>query len=493
MKQSMVLVLLAAGLCVAGVIRVPSEQPTIQAGLNAAGANDTVLVAPGAYTERLIWPTQDGITLLSEDGAAATMIDAEGLGRVVSMDAIPYTSATVMQGFTIAKGRQSGSAAGIKCQGSPVFLHNHIVDNVSQQHDRGGGIYADGSPTFAFNVIARDSLQVVDQPGFRYGGGIYCTGGGVFYQNVFEDNAVFDSSCSGFRYGGGLYVHGGSTIVFCNLFLDNAARMIDGSGYSHGGAVCVGSGASAYIANNTFVGNVCAAHITYGGAVYAPCGNTVIKNNIVVRNSCLGSGRGGGLASDSIAMVFDHNDVWQNSPDNYYGCAAGPSALSADPLFAVAPFGDYCLSQTAAGQPDDSPCLDAGDSLLGTSPVDLDSLIHTWTTRTDSVPDMRLIDIGYHYSPAPLTGLATENLVRPARPTLRVAPNPASGTHVRLSGRLGTDARVFDACGRLVALRKLHAGSDDAKLDVRGLTSGIYVVQTESPAGTARCRLLVQR
>jgi hypothetical protein len=493
MRRYLVL-LVAAGLSLAGVIRVPAQQPTIQAGLNAAAAGDTVLVAAGTYPERIAWPAVDGIALLSEKGADSTVIDGSRAGRVLTMNAAVYTQATLVRGFRIANGLQSGGAAGVMCRGTPVFLENQIVDNLSIQGTTGGGVYADGAPMFAFNTIARDSLYVENMAGFRYGGGVYCTGSGVFYQNVFTDNAVVDSSCSGFRYGGGLYLAGGSPVVFCNLFLRNAARMIDGSGFSYGGGVCVGDGVTAYVINNTFVGNVCAAHVTYGGGVYAPFGATAVKNNVVVQNRCEGSGGGGGLASDSVGMVFDYNDVWQNYPNDYYECTAGPHALSSDPLFVAAPFGDYCLSQIAAGQPENSPCLDAGDTLLMTAPLNLDSLVHAWTTRTDSVPDAGATDIGYHYAPWPATGIAAPPS-HGAEVNLRFVPNPARGRYVRLAGQVGSAVTVFDAAGRAVlrvpGLSDAPDGS--ALLDISRLSAGTYSAVAGS-TGDLRCgRFVVQR
>ena len=204
MKRTALTLLLAGGLCPAGVIRVRSQQPTIQAGLNAATTGDTVLVEPGDYDERLAWPALDGIVLLSEKGADSTVITAGNAGRVLTMNAVNYSSATMVRGFRIADGRQTGSAAGILCRGAPVFLHNQITDNVALQNQTGGGVYADGAPVFGFNLFARDSVQVRDMAGFRFGGALYCTGSGVVYGNGFADNAVFDSSCSGFRYCGAL-------------------------------------------------------------------------------------------------------------------------------------------------------------------------------------------------------------------------------------------------------------------------------------------------
>src|SRR5262249_42070944 len=37
----------------ASVIHVPGDRPTIQQGINAANAGDTVLVSPGTYLERI--------------------------------------------------------------------------------------------------------------------------------------------------------------------------------------------------------------------------------------------------------------------------------------------------------------------------------------------------------------------------------------------------------------------------------------------------------
>jgi len=64
------------------IIHVPSGQPSIQAGLNAASRGDTILVAPGIYHESLNWPSVDNVAVLSEEGAAVTVIDGGGSGTI---------------------------------------------------------------------------------------------------------------------------------------------------------------------------------------------------------------------------------------------------------------------------------------------------------------------------------------------------------------------------------------------------------------------------
>ena len=63
------------------IVRVPADQPTIQAGLDAADNGDTVLVADGIYTSDgnrdIDFPCKN-IVLKSENGPLTTIIDCEG-------------------------------------------------------------------------------------------------------------------------------------------------------------------------------------------------------------------------------------------------------------------------------------------------------------------------------------------------------------------------------------------------------------------------------
>jgi len=70
---------------------------------------------------------------------------------------------------------------------------------------------------------------------------------------------------------------------------------------------------------------------------------------------------------------------------------AGDGNFDADPLFETGPLGNYYLSQTEAGQEEESPCVDAGSMTAAEAGMDMR------TTRTDGAPDTGVVDIGYHY------------------------------------------------------------------------------------------------
>src|SRR5215468_6415481 len=81
------------------IIHVPADQPTIQAGINAANSGDTVLVAPGTYIENINFMGK-AITVKSSNGAKMTIIDGGGVAPVMTFSSSESAS-SVLSGFTL--------------------------------------------------------------------------------------------------------------------------------------------------------------------------------------------------------------------------------------------------------------------------------------------------------------------------------------------------------------------------------------------------------
>ena len=73
--------LAAAPVANAVIINVPGDEPTIQAGIDAAVDGDEVVVAPGTYFEAIDFLNK-AITVRSSGGAAVTTIDGGGAVRL---------------------------------------------------------------------------------------------------------------------------------------------------------------------------------------------------------------------------------------------------------------------------------------------------------------------------------------------------------------------------------------------------------------------------
>ncbi|MEE8573257.1 MAG: right-handed parallel beta-helix repeat-containing protein [Gemmatimonadota bacterium] len=137
---------LFCGVALATTIHVPSEQPTIQAGIDAASAGDTVLVACGTYYEHDI-EMKSGVYLTSETGQAdCVKVDAKQQGRVFYCDHVDSLASVV--GFTITGGFATGPYPGNCGGGMSCFYSSPTLTDCTfegNQAYRGGAMVCDSS------------------------------------------------------------------------------------------------------------------------------------------------------------------------------------------------------------------------------------------------------------------------------------------------------------------------------------------------------------
>lgn len=457
-------------------ILVPGDYPTIQEGLNAAQTGDTVLVAPGTYVENIVWPSLDGIVLISEEGADTTIIDGNGSGRVITFPNFAFTQTTTIFGFTIQNGKLGTNVygAGLYINGSPYIFENIIQRNIASDTSStsriyGGGIYCNGAgtPLILANVIRGNVVQssirnygggiYVDDDNsaviigntiesdsaiggyYNYGAGIYCAIGSSpdIRHNIIKDNVAYQGDRG---HGVGIYVADDSyPYILSNLIYNNTAQ----SGlWNYGAGMLLNSGATVF--NNTIAENKCTGgNWRYGGGIFLYDSTQTIGNNIVVNNT---AGSGGGIyASTNGHATLLNNDVWNNTGGNYSGIAPGANDISLDPLFVTGPLGNFYLSQIAAGQGQDSPCVDYGFA----SAESLE--LNTYTTRTDTIPDSGMVDLGYHYPTSYYVTVEEQKAVTPTS-LFQVFPSLSSSSYrvqLMLDSNKYVSVHIFDEAGRL--------------------------------------------
>lgn len=464
LKMSVLLIqlLFLVGIGNTRTIRIPSDFPSIQEGIDNAVDGDTVLVSSGTYVEMIDFKGK-AILLTSVAGTESTVIDGDNAGTVVSFVSGEDTT-SVIRGFTIRNGLASYQGGGILCQASsPIIWNNLIVNNLTQAEffpgaSLGGGIFCgDASPLIKDNIIVCNLAISSDYEVLAEGGGIFITGSSSpeIKNNLIALNEAIYSWDNG--AGGGIY--------FC-------------------------SSAIPRITNNTIVGNVAGAQ---GGGIYccipwdtcAAC-SAQITNNILAGNSQ-------GVFCYGFAPSILYNDLWDNGEGDFYGGPAGIGDTTwgvntggipcdsffnifRDPDFAVGQEREYYLSQTAAGQVEQSPCVDAGSASA-------ESLgFGCYTTRTDSVPDSGVVDMGFHYeaetcefvrsihqSLVPVNFYLSQNYPNPFNPITKIRYALPRDRWVRLE--------IYSILGKRVATlvdRKQRAGYEIVRWDGSSFSSGVY-------------------
>ena len=401
----------------ADIIHVPADQPTIQAGIDAASNGDTVLVADGTYTgpgNRDIDFLGKAITVRSEYGPGNCIIDAEGSETDQRRCFIFQNSEgrdSVLQGFTI-RGGDMGDwefGGGIRVGGSPTIIGNVITANRAYI---GGGIHTSGgSPLIAGNLITGNlALDYIDDIGA--GGSICCwEGTAEICGNIIQGNTSA-------IIGGGIWLAAGNPQVVNNLIVGNLIQQENDTDPYPSGAGIACDWTYAQVANCTIAGNRIehALGVSFGGGIclspprgYDPgpgCDVTVVNSVIYGNEADFGGQCHLGDTSDEASTLTIHHCDLEGGQADISGDGIlywGAGMIDADPLFTAGSLGDWYLGQTTAGQPADSPCLDSGGEAAGlicyddgSGTVCLDEL----TTRTDRGLDAGTVDMGYHYPPA---------------------------------------------------------------------------------------------
>ena len=296
--------------------------------------------------------------------------------------------------------------------GSPTLNNCTFTGNSA---GGGGGMFnATSSPTLTNCTFSRNSAH--NEGG--EGGGMYnfssssptltnCTfsgnsavgnGGGMHnrsYGRPTLTNCTFSGN-SAHNEGGGMYnkYRSNPTLTNCT-FSGNSASL-------HGGGMCNREDSRPTLANCTFSGN---SAVRDGGGMYNVVGcSPTLSNCTFSGNSADENGGGMYNCSSTSNPTLTNCVLWGDTPDEIDGPGnpvvtfsdvqggwPGEGNIDEDPLFVQGPLGEFYLSQIAAGQPDDSPCVDAGSDTAKNLGLD------EYTTRTDEVGDKGIVDTGYHH------------------------------------------------------------------------------------------------
>jgi len=169
----------------AATIHVPADQPTIQAGIDVASDGDTVLVAPGVYTETFTYNGKP-ITVMSATGPGGTTVIGSSINRpehpTVFFDD-GESSASVLEGFTFR-----GGPIAIRCSGSGPTIRRNVFTN--QTYANWAALVIEGPAQIINNTICHGA-----------NGGIACYSSEAVIKNcIIAFNSNYGIAASGVSF-----------------------------------------------------------------------------------------------------------------------------------------------------------------------------------------------------------------------------------------------------------------------------------------------------
>jgi hypothetical protein len=368
------LLIAAASFSPAITIHVPANQPTIQAGINAANNGDTVLVAPGTYVENINFMGK-AITVKSSNGPKVTIIDGNANGPVVGFNTSEGPN-SVLSGFTLQNGSASlsfhyfGGGVAIS-SASPTIKLNVIKSNTAT--DGGGvGVYF-GSPIITGNTITGNSAQ---------GGGGGIDLGGIGNGQIIHNTITLNSA----TFGAGVQLYSaGNALVEDNKILNN------GGAIQGGGLYIVNESDEVIVQNLIATNNAQSGSQIYSSVPQSTTGYVLVNNTII-------SAPKGGADAAVIADGYNTNVVIEN---NIISAVGDNAAILCNPVYKDGPpivqfndafnrfvsYGDSCVGFDGAnGNISAKP-------LFGTSGYELSATSPAINAGSNAAPDLPTTDL----------------------------------------------------------------------------------------------------
>ncbi len=277
--------------------------------------------------------------------------------------------------------------------------------------DGGAGIsISSASPTID------DCIITGNMTGWR-GGGIWLAGSNALIADCIISNnfAINDEDPTAEDvYGGGVYTIGGSPVFVNCLIVNNTAEQWLYVTHEPNGVAGGIYAWPATLINCVIAGN--AANKAVGGGFF-DSGSSLVNCTITGNTGTEGAGGGWFEAGTSLTRCI----AWNNTPNSITGNPtvtysdvqggfAGEGNIDSDPIFVTSASGLYYLSHSSAGQLLDSPCIDAGNVIASDFWFETADGLHRLnelSTRTDSIGDSDLADLGFHYPALPATPTPT--------------------------------------------------------------------------------------
>jgi len=340
-RQVLILALMmTSAMIYAQVIHVPGDQPTIQAGINAASNGDTVLVAENTYYENIRFMGKaitvashyilygdtnhinntviDGSQPAYPDSAACVMfVNGEDTTSILSGFTLTGGSGVFTTGFNV----RSGGGVFASDAGAKIMYNKIMYNQVESDSGGAAGLVFFGGEDY-WAVI--DNNTISHNTSISDGYSAFGAGMSVLVNAIIKNNIVEHNSCTntvGIADGGGIELElwelgsDQHAYVYNNIVRYNT---LDANTFAIGGGICSFNVPGEFRNNEIYGNESVAGNRCMGGGlrIGGTQSNVLVEGNSIYENIQVGNyGQGGGidigLAADTV--IIRDNMIWGNN------------------------------------------------------------------------------------------------------------------------------------------------------------------------------------